>query len=49
MDHYKIICDALDIPFRRFSDVTVVNGPPTIGNTGWNMISNVDCFLKMGA
>jgi hypothetical protein len=46
MDHYKIICDALDIPFQRFSDVTVVNGPPLVGNTGWNMIINKDSFFS---
>lgn len=46
MDHYKHICHTLDIPFQRFSDVTIVNGPPTVGNTGWNMIINADAFFK---
>jgi hypothetical protein len=46
MDHYKIICNSLDIPYQRFSDVTVVNGPPTLGNTGWNMIINAETFFK---
>jgi len=45
MDHYKIICDTLNIPFQRFSDVTVVNGPAVVGNTGWNMIINADAFF----
>ena len=46
MDHYKYICSALDIPFKRFTDVTVTNGPPTVGSTGWNMIINRDSFLQ---
>jgi capsular polysaccharide biosynthesis protein len=46
MDHYKIICDTLSIPFYRFSDVSVINGPPTVGNSGWNMNINADSFFK---
>jgi len=46
MDHYKNICNALNIPFQRFTDVTVVDGPPTVGNTGWNMIINREAFLQ---
>ena len=47
-DHYKIICKALTIPFQRFSDVTVVNGPsaPDVGDFGWNMNINADSFFK---
>jgi len=46
MDHYKIICSVLNIPFQRFSDVTVVNGPALVGNTGWNMKINKDSFFS---
>lgn len=46
MDHYKIICEALAIPFRRFSDVSVVNGPAVVGNGGWNMRINSASFFK---
>jgi len=46
MDHYKAICHTLNIPYQRFSDVTVVNGHPLVGNTGWNMIINRDSFIS---
>jgi len=46
MDHYKIICESLDISFKRFSDVSIVGGPATLGNMRWNMILNKDSFLK---
>jgi hypothetical protein len=45
LDHYKIICETLNIPFQRFSDVTVVDGPLGI-NTGWNMIINKESFFN---
>jgi Glycosyltransferase 61 len=46
MDHYKNICSVLNIPFQRFTDVTVVGGAPTVGNSGWNMIINKESFLQ---
>ena len=46
MDHYKHICEAVNIPFKRFTGVTVTDGPPSGGGQGWNMIINKDSFLQ---
>jgi hypothetical protein len=46
MDHYKIMCETLNIPYQCFSDVTIMNGPPLVGRTGWNMIINKESFFN---
>jgi hypothetical protein len=46
LEQYKQICSILDISYQQFTDITVVDGPPKLGNTGWNIIVNKDAFLE---
>ena len=46
IDQYKHICSTLDITYKQFTDMKIIDGPPTVGNTGWNMIINKNTFLN---
>ena len=43
-DHYKYICETLQIQFHRFTEVVVSGDPPSFSSI-WNMVIDKDLFI----